>query len=70
MEITQKISFEPIGVIKTPYINTAPYQPIDEDENEFFVEVNEKYIVGLKNIEEFKFIYLIFFLDKTKHKLK
>ncbi len=70
MEDIKKISFEPIGVIKTPYISSAPYQPIDSDENEFIVEVNEEYIDGLKNLEEFKFIYLVFFLDKTNNKVE
>lgn len=70
MENKQKINFEPIGIIHTPYINEAPHQPVANDKNEFIVEVNEEYVDGLKNLEEFKFIYLIFYLDKTSQKVE
>ena len=68
MEETKKINFEPIGIIKTPYLDAAPYQPITNDKNEFIVEVNEEYLEGLKNLEEFKFIYLVFHLNKIEKK--
>jgi len=70
MKENKKIIFESIGIIHTPYINEAPHQPIAEDENEFVVEVNEEYIDGLKNLEEFKLIYLIFYLDRTNQNVK
>ena len=65
MENKRKIYFEPIGIIHTPYINEAPHQPVANDKNEFIVEVNEEYVDGLKNLDEFNFIYLIFYLDRT-----
>jgi len=70
MENKQEIIFEPIGIIHTPYINEAPYQPVANDTKEFIVELNRKYVDGLKNLEEFKFIYLIFYLDKVNRKVE
>ena len=70
MESNQKINFEPIGIIHTPYVSEAPHQPVADDKNKFVVEVKEEYIDGLRNLEEFKFIYLIFHLNRTSQKVK
>ncbi|GAH75634.1 unnamed protein product, partial [marine sediment metagenome] len=32
-----------IGVIRTPYIDNAPYQPIEEDEDDFRIVVEPQY---------------------------
>ena len=38
----EKISYtlEQIGIIKTPYQEKAPYQPLDTDEGDFYLMVN------------------------------
>ena len=65
MNNIEKIEFAPIGIIKTPYIDTAPHQPIVNDSSEFIVEIKEEFVDGLKNLEEFKFVYLLFYLNRV-----
>lgn len=61
---------EQIGIIKTPYKNSAPYQPIDSDKNEFIIELKEEYIDGIKDLEKFNFIYVIFYMHRMNEKVK
>jgi len=52
---------EQIGIIKTPYHKDAPYQPVDADQGEFYVQINPEYEDGLKDLEKFHYIYVIFY---------
>jgi len=54
-----------IGIIQSPYINTAPYQPLNEDDGEFALILDKEYTQGLKLLDSFTYIYVIFYLDKT-----
>ncbi len=56
----------PIGTIHTPYRKYAPYQPVETEKEDFFVEVKEEYAEGLKTLEKFRYIYLLFYMDKQK----
>ena len=58
------LSFNPIGIIKTPYLDSAPYQPVDTDEQEFFLQVESEYIAGLKDLDSFTYIYVLYFIDR------
>lgn len=62
--------FEPIGVIKTPYQNNAPYQPVDTDEEEFYAIIDHKYAEGLSDLKKFHYIYLIFYADRIIRKVE
>ncbi|WP_457554027.1 tRNA (N6-threonylcarbamoyladenosine(37)-N6)-methyltransferase TrmO [Desulfobacula sp.] len=53
--------FEKIGTIKTPYQKDAPYQPVDTQEGEFYIEINPRYEDGLKDLEKFHYMYVIFY---------
>lgn len=64
------ISLEPIGVIHTPYTTNAPYQPVHNDTGEFYIELDKAYEEGLKELLRFKYIYVIFYIDKLKEKPK
>ncbi len=61
---------EQIGVISTPYKDVAPYQPVDTDENEFIVLLNEEYASGLKDLEKFKFIYIFYYMHRVNKKVE
>ena len=56
----------PIGTIHTPYRKYAPYQPVETEKEDFFVEVKEEYAPGLKDLEKFRYIYLLFYMDRQK----
>jgi len=64
------LKVEQIGIIKTPYKDSAPYQPIDNDKNEFIIELNEEYIEGIKDLQKFNFIYVFFYMHRMKEKVK
>lgn len=61
-----KMPIESIGIIRTPYTNTAPYQPIDDDEGDFHVIIDDAYSEGLKELERFTYIYLIYLIDRAR----
>jgi tRNA (Thr-GGU) A37 N-methylase len=60
----RQFTLKQIGVIKTPYQNDAPYQPVETDDREFYVLLDDQYADGLMELEKFKYIYLIFFADR------
>ncbi|MCD6379415.1 tRNA (N6-threonylcarbamoyladenosine(37)-N6)-methyltransferase TrmO [bacterium] len=59
---------EQIGIIKTPYQNNAPYQPIEADKEEFYITINHRYVDGLKDLTKFHYIYLIYYADRIIRK--
>jgi tRNA-Thr(GGU) m(6)t(6)A37 methyltransferase TsaA len=62
----QSILFHPIGTIKTPYIDKAPYQPYEDKLSRFEVEIFPEFEEGLQGIESFSYLMLFFYLDRTE----
>lgn len=60
--------FKRIGLIRTPYIDNAPYQPVDEDKGKFRIVVDTKYTEGLLDLDSFRYIYVIYYVDRLKSK--
>lgn len=61
------ISFHPIGTIHTPYFSlNAPYQPQPDAPGEFWVSVAPEYQEALERLDSYKYIYLLYHLDKTQ----
>ena len=62
-----KVSFElkQIGTIRTPYQDSAPYQPVDTDTEEFRIVLDREYIAGLNDLMKFRYIYVIYYADKV-----
>jgi len=58
------IVFEPIGLIRTPYQSSAPRQPVVEDRGEFRLELHSCYRPGLAGLETFRYIHVLFYLDR------
>ena len=68
------MNYKKIGVIHTPYSKAthAPYQPVDSTVNDthlFFVELSREYIPALANLESFRYLYLIYHIDRIHHKV-
>ena len=59
-----------IGIIKTPYNNNAPYQPVDDDINDFYIVMNEEYIEGLKDLDKFNYIFVIYYAHRLVSEAK
>ncbi len=58
------ITYHPIGVIHTPYLEKAPYQPVESDEGEFYLEILPEYVSGLKDLDSFQYIYVLYHIDR------
>ncbi|MBD3319469.1 MAG: tRNA (N6-threonylcarbamoyladenosine(37)-N6)-methyltransferase TrmO [Chitinivibrionales bacterium] len=56
--------FKQIGVIRTPYTDSAPYQPVVNDEGEFRIVLQREYAQGLADLETFRYIYVLYFVDR------
>ncbi len=57
--------YNSIGILRTPYISSAPYQPVTDDKGEFKVILDEKFSSGLHLLDTFSYIYIIYALDKV-----
>ena len=62
------LRFKQIGVIRTPYIDSAPYQPLDKDKGEFRIVFDAKYTEGLLGLGSFRYIYVIYYIDRLKRR--
>ena len=58
-----------IGVIRTPYTDNAPYQPVDEDKGDFRIVLDPKYTDGLYRLAAFRYIYVIYYTHKVKREM-
>ncbi len=58
------LSFKKIGIIRTPYKDNAPFQPPKNEKNDnFYIKLNKKYLKALNELEKFKYIYLLYYLN-------
>jgi tRNA-Thr(GGU) m(6)t(6)A37 methyltransferase TsaA len=57
------IQLHPIGVIRTPYIETAPFQPSEDAEGDFRIVLNREYAESLYRLDSFSYIHVLFFLE-------
>lgn len=55
----------PIGMVRSPYTNHAPYRPDNDAKGNFFLEIFSKYEEGLANLNEFSHVYVIAYLTKS-----
>ena len=60
-----KYEIKEIGVLRTPYVNNAPYQSVNDDEGDFRIVVNKEYEEGLFELEKFNYIYVVYYLHRT-----
>jgi tRNA-Thr(GGU) m(6)t(6)A37 methyltransferase TsaA len=69
--MTEQLSFKlkRIGVIRTPYIDNAPYQSLDEDEGDFRIVVDSQYTDGLYKLGKFRYIYVIYYIHRVVRRL-
>jgi tRNA-Thr(GGU) m(6)t(6)A37 methyltransferase TsaA len=62
-----RVSFEPIGVIHSPFkrLEDMPIQPCSEASKAGIVEIFPQYAAGLKDLEGFSHIYLLYHFHKS-----
>ncbi|HUT65839.1 MAG TPA: tRNA (N6-threonylcarbamoyladenosine(37)-N6)-methyltransferase TrmO [Spirochaetota bacterium] len=59
------IELHPIGVLRTPYKDHAPRQPQPDAEGDFRVVLDERWADGLYMLEKFKYLNVLFYLDRS-----
>ncbi len=64
----EEIIIKPIGIIHTPHkeIKNMPIQPMAADEIKGYIELLPEYVKGLKDLEGFSHITLIYHFHKIK----
>jgi len=61
------ININPIGIIHSPYYNTKdiPGQGYLREENEAVIEVYKKYLLGMKDLQDFSHLIVLFHFHKS-----
>jgi len=70
---TMSFSVNPIGMIHSPYTpeeNNAPFQTIEDNSEEFYVDVFSEHTKRLEKLDLFTYVYLIYWLDRSKKEPK
>ena len=70
MQENMSYTLDQIGIIKTPYHNKAPYQPIDTDDDDFYIIMNQQYVDGLTKLGTFQYIYIIYYANRITSKVE
>jgi len=60
----------PIGTIRTPYADNAPYQPVNDDPGEFYIEVFPPYQAGLLSLERFSYGYVLYHTHRAEGQME
>jgi tRNA-Thr(GGU) m(6)t(6)A37 methyltransferase TsaA len=62
-----QIYYKPIGYVQSPYKDpeTTPIQPVFDDETEGTIEILEDYAPGLKDLEGFSHLFVLYYLHKA-----
>lgn len=61
-----ELSCRSIGTIHTPYFSlSAPNQPIKDSPGEFWITLDAEYLEALERLESYRYIYVLFYLDKV-----
>ena len=62
-----EITFEPIGIIHSPFteLDEMPIQPTSETSTSGHIELYPEFTKGLKDLEGFSHIYLLYHFHKT-----
>jgi tRNA-Thr(GGU) m(6)t(6)A37 methyltransferase TsaA len=63
-----KITLEPIGIIHSPYkeLKGIPIQGVFESEVDAWIELKEKYINGLKDLDQFSHAIILYYFHRSE----
>jgi tRNA-Thr(GGU) m(6)t(6)A37 methyltransferase TsaA len=59
------MKYKPIGIISTPYKETAPFRPDNEAEGEFTITINKQYQEAMTGLEVFSHIIVLFHFNRS-----
>jgi tRNA-Thr(GGU) m(6)t(6)A37 methyltransferase TsaA len=63
-----EVILRPIGTIRTPYTDWAPYQPVERmpGNESFRLVLNDEYAQGLRDLDRFNYIYVLYLMDRSR----
>jgi len=59
------LTLDRIGVIRAPYTDSAPYQPLPDAEGDFRIVVDSGYRGGLLDLDRFHYIYALYWVHRV-----
>ncbi len=60
------ISYEPIGIIHTPYGDMAPFQAREDDfSGDFYLELLPRYRGALEGLMEWEYVIVLYHMDRV-----
>jgi len=68
-EKSTSFKLKQIGVVRTPYTDNPPHQPVEDDRGDFRILVNPEYTEGLNELAMFHYIYVIYYMHRVKRGL-
>jgi tRNA-Thr(GGU) m(6)t(6)A37 methyltransferase TsaA len=66
VEPSAPVELKPIGVIRTPYTDSAPYQPVNDDPGDFRIVLDPHFQAGLERLLAFRYIYVLYFVHRVE----
>ena len=63
--MADSIQVRPIGLIRTPYTDTAPYQPLADAEGDFRLILDPEWAGALRDLDRFKYIYVLYWIHRV-----
>jgi len=70
LKLPKTFELKQIGVIRTPYKNNAPFQPIEKDQGDFQIIVDPQYTESLQKLDQFHYIYVIYYIHRVSREVK
>jgi len=66
-EIMEQIKMHPIGIIRSPYKESKdiPIQGRFKNDVEAWIELNNEYVKGLKDLDKFSHAILLYYFHKS-----
>ncbi len=63
----EQVVYRPIGIIRTPYRDWAPHQPVERetDKEAFRLVLHPGLEKGLRDLDRFRYIYVLFHMDRV-----
>lgn len=61
------IVYHPIGTIRSPYKDMAPFQGMENDrKGPFILELENRYATGLEDLKENQWVFILFHIDRAR----
>jgi tRNA-Thr(GGU) m(6)t(6)A37 methyltransferase TsaA len=60
------IKWNIIGSVHTPYVDKVPAKPDSRSSDDFFLEIKEEYLPGIKDLNQFSYAHILFLFNRNQ----